>query len=965
MVGNGAGKVRKTLVLYRYKMKQCRLFSIAAIAVAVFTSLSVEAAPPKKTLTINGDVVTAADGTPVDFASVLVTPSQLYAMTDNYGRFSINNVPEGKITVSVQFYGMEQKDTTFTAKAGETVNLKLSLKATSFRLDDVVVVATGSKAGSSTASNISRQAMDHLQTSSLSDALTLLPGVSLINPDLSEAQSITIRTARPILPGETPNSASVMNSLGTSVIVDGAPVSNNANLQTLSPVVNGNADDSSRSGTPARGTDVRTLSTDNIESIEVIRGIPSAEYGDLTSGAVLVKSKAGKSPLTIRFKTNPNIYQASAGKGVSLGKKAGDLNISGDYAFSKNSLTKGHSFYQRAGARLLWSVRLGEIVNETTSLSMSFGRDRDKINPDNASSRTQSYANDIGFSFNTNGRASINGNWLRSVNWLVSGSFNNKKSHYESTAINALNLYSKSMTSGEIYSNLTGAQIFDADGNRITNVAPDSPTKGVVLPYSYFYKYDIYGKELNAFVKLNADFAHSWGPVNERLLIGADFKTDGNLGKGSVYDEDYPPFRNINNAESGYRARPYYDIPFINQFGLYAENYFNWSFAGRALNITTGVRYDNVNGLHSVAPRINASIDIMPWATLRGGYGLTSKAPTSYYLYPNKSYHDYILYNGMIAGLPEEEQLLIAKTDIYDANNDKLEIAVNKKAEIGLDFNFGGHYRISITAYDERMDNGYNYGLDLSSFIWYQATTYAVDHKVPGQRPVLKKDKDYNLFYTVYKPLNNVKSRNSGVEYEIDLGRFDAIRTSFYINGAWMRSTNTNKGYSFGTRTKTGTPEKNIGIYEPEVRTNCAEQFNTTVRITHNIPQVGLAVTLTAQANWYSKYWTKYGNDTMFIKYISRKDGQVHDFDPSLKEDAEFSYMFPPLNDNRFTVEKYFPTLLFNLNLSKEIGNSLTASFYVNNLFNSRPLYQSKQTGEYSELGIPIFFGFEFKLAIK
>ena len=75
--------------------------------------------------------------------------------------------------------------------------------------------------------------------------------------------------------------------------------------------------------------------------------------------------------------------------------------------------------------------------------------------------------------------------------------------------------------------------------------------------------------------------------------------------------------------------------------------------------------------------------------------------------------------------------------------------------------------------------------------------------------------------------------------------------------------------------------------------------------------------------------------------------------------------MFPPLNDNRFTVEKYFPTLLFNLNLSKEIGNSLTASFYVNNLFNSRPLYQSKQTGEYRELGIPIFFGFEFKLSLK
>ena len=38
---------------------------------------------------------------------------------------------------------------------------------------------------------------------------------------------------------------------------------------------------------------------------------------------------------------------------------------------------------------------------------------------------------------------------------------------------------------------------------------------------------------------------------------------------------------------------------------------------------------------------------------------------------------------------------------------------------------------------------------------------------------------------------------------------------------------------------------------------------------------------------------------------------------------------------------------------------------YVNNMFNSRPLYKSKRSGEYSELGIPIFFGFEFKVSIK
>ena len=108
------------------------------------------------------------------------------------------------------------------------------------------------------------------------------------------------------------------------------------------------------------------------------------------------------------------------------------------------------------------------------------------------------------------------------------------------------------------------------------------------------------------------------------------------------------------------------------------------------------------------------------------------------------------------------------------------------------------------------MDNGYSYGTDLSSFIWYQATTYTVAESRSGEVPILKADKNYNLFYTVYKPLNNSKTRNRGIEYEIDLGRFDEIRTSFYINGAWTRYSSTDKGYSFSERSKASTPERNI-----------------------------------------------------------------------------------------------------------------------------------------------------------
>ena len=164
--------------------------------------------------------------------------------------------------------------------AVELVNnaTKINLKETTFRLEEVTVVATQSKAGKSTASTISRQAMDHMQASSLTDLMAFLPGASLANPVLSSAQQFNIRTAFDGVGGGS-SYGTDMNSLGTSIIVDGAPVSANANMQALSPSISGGV------GATQQGIDSRSISTDNIESVEVIRGVASAEYGDLTSGA--------------------------------------------------------------------------------------------------------------------------------------------------------------------------------------------------------------------------------------------------------------------------------------------------------------------------------------------------------------------------------------------------------------------------------------------------------------------------------------------------------------------------------------------------------------------------------------------------------------------------------------------------------------------------------------------------------
>ncbi len=907
---------------------------------------------------IEGRVLEASQGnSPIGFATVEMLPQGVFSTTSENGEFDFERVDPGKITLKIQFIGMETIDTTFNVVAGKVYNLSFKMKESNFRLNELTVTATQSKAGSSTASNISRQAMDHLQASSLKDVMQLLPGVSVSNPNMSGANVITLRT----LGGTSGNYN--MNSLGTAIIVDGSPLSNNANLQTLSSTVSGGESSAST------GVDLRGVSTDNIESIEVIRGIPSAEYGDLTSGAVIIKSKAGREPLSVKFKTNPYTYQASASKGFEISKKAGSMHISADYMYNTSRQTEAYAYYQRLGVKALWSKTFAGNFNTNTSLDLLYGLDKRDRNPDDKRTQRASGAKELGLRFNSTGTLNTpNAGWLKNIKYSLQFSYSNKKSFEEELLGNAFAAYTTAMTDGTIISNKANQKVYDNTGKEITNIpVSELGSWATYLPNEYFSRYDVFGKEINFYGKVVANFNKAWTRNNNRILAGLDFKTDGNKGDGIVYDLANPPMRTSGN--SGWRPRAFKDVPFINQLGVFLEDYYTHSFGKRDLNITAGLRFDYVNGKSAFSPRINASFDIIPKTLIiRGGYGINAKAPTALYLYPQKAYFDYINFNNLGSqDVPKDEQLLVGTTRVFDVENKDLKIAKNIKSEIGLDLKFNKNkMRFSLTAYSETLKDGYDLGRDLSCFQLIPYTQYKIAEKTPGGIPKLIADRTYNIFASYYKPLNSVSTLNKGLEYELDLGRFKAIRTSFYINGAWLKTESKSDNYSYSTNKNLNNLEANIGVYEKGLTTSCREKINTTFRITHNIPKIGFVLTLTAQVDWKNKIWTEYGNDTMFEKYISYKDGKVYDFDPSKKDDPEFSYLFSALNDNRFIAETYTPTVIFNFQLSKEIGNFLTASFYVNNIFNSRPLYESKRTpGSFSELGIPTFFCFDVKINLK
>lgn len=912
---------------------------------------------------IEGVVLEASGGEqPINFATVQILPQGTYVSTDVNGNFSFAKVHPGKVQIKVQFVGMQDIDTTVNVIATKDYYFEFKMKEANFRLEEIVVSAQKSQAGSSTASNINRQAMDHLQASTIKDVMQLLPGVSIENPDLDEANTITLRTL---------GDKNYMNSLGTAIIMDGSPISNNANLQSLSSTASGGTLNPGGTGRINSGVDLRKVSLDNVESVEVIRGIPSAEYGDLTSGAVIINSKAGKEPLSIRFKTNPKTYEVSASKGFNVGKSGGALHISGNYAYNNSEQTEAYQHYEKYTVKGMYSQSFGKF-STNTSLDLQIGKDTRDRNPDDLRNRLASSAKDMGFRFNTNGTVNFdNAWWLKMIKYSASVSYTDKKSWREELLGNAFAPYSTSMVDGSVVSNTPGGKVYDVNGNEITNLTGTNSTDfATYLPYEYFSHYDIYGKELNVFAKVNANFVKIWNSGNNKILVGADFKTDGNLGKGIVYDLTTPPQRVNAGGGPAWRPRAFKDIPFINQIGAYIEDHFTQRFGSseRALNITAGVRYDNVNGKSSFSPRVNASFEIFPKRVIiRGGYGIASKAPTAMYLYPQKAYFDYINYNTLgDESVDKSEQLLIGTTRVFDVKNNDLKIAKNYKAEIGLDINITKKISLSLTGYSEKLRNGYELGRDINDWKLIPYTTYKVAERVEGAAPKLEVDRQYNIFASYYKPMNTWLSDNKGLEYTLDFGRVDAIRTSFYINGAWMRTEKTSDNYTYSTNANGNELEHNIGVYEKKMKKENNELVNTTFRITHNIPKIGFVITLTSQVTWKEKEWDVYGNDTIFEKYISRKDGKIYDFDPAMKDDPEFAYLFDTLLDSRFIAESHKPRVMFNFQISKEIGNFLTASFFVNNLFNSRQLYESKRyPGTYYELGIPTFFGFDVKINIK
>lgn len=903
-------------------------------------------------------------GRPVELAQVVLNDA-LNTNTDRNGNFVINNVPAGVYQYHVTFVGYQAVKGTIEIKTGKEV-LNVRMQELGLKLKGVTVTATQQQMGSK--SEIGQEAIRHLQPKSLSDMLQLVPGNLTENPNLNNLSQAHIREI-----GTDRN-----NALGTSVVVDGTPLSNDANLQVIAPTRYGTASSATMDGmseqtTAGGGVDLRTVSAGNIETVEVIRGIPGVEYGNLTSGVVIVKTKSGRTPWETKVQADPYSKLIYAGKGFQL-KDGGAINFSLDWAQSWGDTRRHYLGYDRVTANAGYSNQWGPLSFNLKGAFYSNVNNR-KRDPQ---------MDELGDTFkNTNVglRLSANGSWKPKNAWITSLDYN-----LSMQASHTIDKHHDRVTS--------------PDGV-ITNVRETGVHEAMFKNAAYDCDYKIDGKPFNFFAQLIASKYFQLGKQNyTNVKLGAEYTVDDNNGNGLTYDINNPPQAGGTHT---LRPRAYKDIPALNTLSGFLGDKTRLFFGTRDITLEAGVRLTNLfldkdksggNGSMTVLePRINASLNLLNRKnnnlfddfSITGGFGLSNKMPTLLYLYPDKSYFDYpsLAYYGNT----EADRLALIETRVVEnTQNANLKPTNTRKWEIGFNFRIG-KVKGFLTYFNEHHKHEFGFDSQLllmhttkylvptgSTDLTFDQATGAVSYYNNGVAGTATTT-ERNEILTWAMPSNQSRSWKHGIEYGLDFGEFKPIRTSLSINGAWFHI---NRRYE---KDQLSIIEKDFdyAAIMPAGSGTIQDRINTTFRFITHIPAIKMIFTTTVQVVWYQStqacYTDNDGNNLYStityqgkqyyavnpIGYYNR-NGNYTAWTADAANSATLFRMVDRYQMYAFKKDVVDPWAMLNFRFTKELGRVGELSFIANNFLNTSKWHTNKYSLAKSQLYPDIYFGAELKL---
>lgn len=882
---------------------------IILLITVVFSQLAVWAQPNY----VSGYVYSKEDGTSLFFATVNVKNTNIYAITDEVGYFRLSKVPAGEHTLVVSILGFQRYERIISVEKENTL-LKVYLSPDNLTLDEVKVTAQAgqSKEGSSTYS-IGKQAIKQIQPMSVGDILQLLPGSKIESPDMNGVKQADFRNAAD---GGSYNNA---NAFGTSIIVDGSPISNDANLQSADPVGGG----SSGNNTANSGLDLRQIPSSNIESVEVITGVPSARYGNLTSGAVLITRKAGYSPWYVNVNTNSQSTMVSASKGFKL-EKRGHLNVDLDYTASDASPVDKEYYYKRYNLGLRWTDMVNRRLEWTNTLSMSVGVNTDgqRYDPDKTVSSTRN-VDDSRFMLATNGSLKV----LGKLNYNFTVNYSYQKSNIESIVTDGPRPVAEPLATGTYFATYT--------------------------PVSYFSKVQMIGAPLNIYGRVESNNDFDLLGLMHKTSVGMEYRYDKNFGEGRTFGSAI----GVAAAGSpGSRGAEFHEIPASKTFSAYVQDDITKKFEHVTWRMSAGLRYNNMlERYHLFSPRLSLQGRFYEKVRLRAAWGLSYKTPSMLSLYPGPIYFDIINLSYLH---PEESQrLAVITTNVFEQDNSYLQPGKGETLELGLDLTLK-NFTVRLTAFEKELHDAISTNREL---VVVEKVPYVVVDEPAGQQPVVVPDEEnaINVFQTYSKYGNNLYSNTKGLELSMDLPKIKATNTKVTVSGSYLKTRTHNQvpriklsGYS------TPTQKSRYGVYDNPAYDYITCRTNAT--LTQQIPKVRMIISLVAETNWAQK--KDYIESSLFPVGYYDGNGDYVAIPEALRDSEEYADLTLP--GASYTEQEPPIYSNFHLQLRKETRQGHSISFYANNFLWHNPSYTNELSKTKGVLNGRISFGMglSFKL---
>ena len=935
-------------------MKQLRQF---LLMILLLVSADVMTAQQNRALfSISGKVVDAKTGEPVIGAAVNVEDTGIWAISDENGTFFLPDIRPGDYAVQFSCLGFVDKRLSFVVKK-DIPNLTIKLDQNTLALNSVVVTAERDKEGMNTSLKFGANALNHLQMSNVTDISALLPGGKTVNPDLTKDNAVSLRSG-----GLAAGNA----AFGTALEVDGVRVGNNASFGSMS------------------GTGTRNISTENVQSIEVITGVPSAEYGDLNSGMVRINTRKGLTPWNITFAVNPRTYQASASKGIDLMKNRGVLNVSAEWTRATQKLSSPYTSYTRRGFSASYSNTFKNVLKFEVGATGNIGGMNTKNDPD-AYKGTWSKVRDNVLRANTSLTWLLRKSWITNLKLDASVNYNDNRSQDHAYGSSASMLPA-------VHSELAGYYLADR------------------LPVSYFSDKVIDSKELDYAASLKYEWFKKSGKRLSKLKAGVQWKANGNVGEGEYYKDP-------SVAANGYRPRPYSQYPFMHNVAAYLEEDYTFPIGKTSLQISAGLRLENLfvkdtdyKNVSSLSPRFNAKWKISDNLSIRGGWGVSEKLPSFYILYPVQKYRDIQTF-GFSHG---DASSYVYYTQPYKMLfNENLKWQKNYNAEFGIEAYFL-RTSVSLVGFFNKTKNPYTYQNIYTPFS-YNIMSVPSGYTVPdnpeirvdsqtGQvymrgsneefwTPMATKVTD-KTFFESQMPGNGDDIYRTGAELIVDFPEIAPIRTKFrldanyaythYIDNTlnwtyrtgWSHTSLSNRSYQY------------VGIYANGGESGTyngkeSHSLNANLTAITHIPEARIIITCRLEMSLLSRFrnLSRYqGKEYAYnvnadgvesiggsiydsnnytairpVKYMD-ENGDVHDFTDKEASDPAFANLIIKSgNAYTFSQDGYGAYLSANLSVTKEIGDHVSLSFFANNFTNSRMYVTSKATGV-SAIFTPAFY---------